>query len=211
MTAIMEESIRDRVGREICQRDQSDFGRKAWMQSDKSSSTWLTLCPKEHNGLNARQFPVVVQTYFGIRQQFLTGLVGQYIRQKAGGGRKDRETECDAYGENLVKATLPGAGWTLHHDAVNIQVHRLARQTGMVSNMEVEDLFLRKLQESAIVQGGSVPLLNKHLKGYVPDGRQMGIACWKYPAGVDQFTEVKIIHSGTIQYKRPNVRNNHGG
>ena len=60
LTTILKESIRDELGREISQLDQSDFGRKAWMQSDKSSSAWVTACPKEHNGLNARQSPVVV-------------------------------------------------------------------------------------------------------------------------------------------------------
>jgi hypothetical protein len=53
LTTILEESRRDKLGREISQRDQSDFGRKAWMQSDKSSSAWVTACPKEHSGLNA--------------------------------------------------------------------------------------------------------------------------------------------------------------
>jgi hypothetical protein len=81
----------------------------------------------------------------------------------------------------------------------------------MVSSMEVEDVFMRRLQESAISPDNSVPLLSKHLKGYVPDGRQMGIANGKYPAGVDQYTEVKIIHSGTVQYSRPEVRDNPGG
>ncbi len=133
----------------------------------------------------------------------MTGLVGQYIRQKTGGGKKDRETECDAYGENLVKAALPGAGWTLHHDAVNLQGHRIVIHIGMVSIMEVEDPFLRMLRESAITPDDYVPLLSKHLKGYVPDGRQTGSACGKYPAGVDQFTEVKVIHNGTIHYRRP--------
>ena len=114
---------------------------------------------------------MVVQTYFGVQQQCLTGLVGQFIRQKAGGGRKDRETECDAYGENLVKATLLEAGWTLHHDAITIQVHRIARESRMVINMEVEDVFMRRLQESAIVPDDFVPLLSKNLRGYVQDGR----------------------------------------
>jgi hypothetical protein len=72
-------------------------------------------------------------------------------------------------------------------------------------------VFMRRLQESAIIPDNSVPLLSKHLRGYVPDGRQTGIACGKYPAGVDQYTEVKVIHSGTIQYDRPDVRNNPGG
>jgi len=40
---------------------------------------------------------------------------------------------------------------------------------------------------------------------------QTEIACGKHPAGVDQFTEVNIIHNGTIQYKRTNVRNDRGG
>ncbi len=65
----------------------------------------------------------------------------------------------------------------------------------MVNNMEVEDLVLRKLKESAITPDDYVALLNKHLKGYVPDWRQTRIACGKHPAGVDQFTEVKIIHN----------------
>jgi hypothetical protein len=72
-----------------------------------------------------------------------------------------RETECDAYGENLVKATLPGADRTLHHDAINLQIHRVARQSGMVSTMEVEEYFLRMLQESAINPDSAMPLLGK--------------------------------------------------
>ncbi len=55
----------------------------------------------------------------------------------------------------------------------------------MVNNMEVEDPFLRRLSKSVIVPNEFVPILNKHLKGYVPDGRQTGIACWKYPARVE--------------------------
>jgi hypothetical protein len=46
-----------------------------------------------------------------------------------------------------------------------------------------------------------MPLLNKHLKGYVPDGRKTRIANSKHPAGVDQFTEVKVIHGGTVHQK----------
>ena len=101
----------------------------------------------------------------------MVGLVGRHIRQKAGRGKEAKETECDAYGENLIKATLPGAGWALHHDAINLKVHKIARQSGMTSLMEVGDFFMRRLNESAIIPGNSMPLLIKHLKGYVPDGR----------------------------------------
>jgi len=85
-------------------------------------------------------------------------------KTKTGRGKTIRETECDAYGENLVKATLPGARWTLRHDTINLQVHRVARKTGLVSTMEVEDYFLRKLQESAIQPDNARLLLGKQLK-----------------------------------------------
>jgi len=47
------------------------------------------------------------------------------------------------------------------------------------------------------------------LKGYVQDGRQTGFATNKHPSGIDQFIEVKVIHSVCVQYGRPDVRDNH--
>ncbi len=81
----------------------------------------------------------------------------------------------------------------------------------MVNNLEVEYYFLRKRREAAIIPSQSVPLLSKHLKGHVPDGHQMGIANGKYPAGVNQFTEVKVIQSGAVQYRRPEGRDDQQG
>jgi hypothetical protein len=79
-------------------------------------------------------------------------------------------------------------------------------QTGMVNDMETEDFFIRKLSETAINPALSVPLLSRNLKGYVPDGYQTGITSGKYPAGVNKFMEVKVIHSGTVRYMRLDVR-----
>jgi hypothetical protein len=92
ITAVMEESRRARLDRQIRQRDHTDFGRKAWIQSDKSSSAWVTTCPKEHSRLTEKQFPVVAQAYFGVGQRCLVGLVGRQIRQKAGRGKEVRDT-----------------------------------------------------------------------------------------------------------------------
>ena len=98
-----------------------------------------------------------------------------------------------------------------HHDQINNQLHKIFRQSGMSSTMEIEDYFIRKLRETAINPVQSMPLLSKHLKGYVPDGHQTGIANGKYPAGINQFTEVKVIHSGTVQYNRKEVRDDPQG
>ena len=75
----------------------------------------------------------------------------------------------------------------------------------MISQVEVEDYFIRKLQGMAVTPNDNVQILNKHFKGYVLDGRQLGVACNKLPGGIDQFTEVKVIHKGTIHYMRPDV------
>ena len=100
----------------------------------------------------------------------MLGGATRQIRQEAGRGKDVREPDCDAYGKNLIKATLPGIGWALHHDAINLQVHWIARQSGLTSSMEVGDFFMRKMSESAIILDNNVHLLIKHLKGYVPDG-----------------------------------------
>ena len=76
----------------------------------------------------------------------------------------------------------------------------------MTSDMEVEDYFLRKVREMALNPVQIVPLLSTNLKGYVPDGHQTRIANEKYLAGVNQFTKVKVIHSGAVKYMRPEVR-----
>ncbi len=54
---------------------------------------------------------------------------------------------------------------------INVQLHKIFRQSGMTSDLEVEDYFLRKLKETAVNQGQNMPLLSRNLKGYVPDGR----------------------------------------
>ena len=74
------------------------------------------------------------------------------------------------------------------YNGINLQLHKILRQSGMCIDMEVEDYFLRKLRETAINPSQYVPLLSRNLKRYVPDGHQTGIACGKYPAGVNQFT-----------------------
>jgi len=188
LSATMDDSRRHMVNEHTKVKEKEDFWRKAWMQRDKSSSAWVMACPKEHSYLNSDQFPVVCQTYFGVPQTCLEGLKGQPILQKSRRrGRRNRETECNVYGENLVKATLPGGGWIYHHNGINLQLHMIFRQSGMTIDMEVEDYFLRKLREMAINPAQFVPLLSRNLKGHVPDGHQTGMASGKYPAGVNQF------------------------
>ena len=68
----------------------------------------------------------------------------------------------------------------------------------MVSHMKIEDYFVRKLKNMAITPNYSVPVLSKHLRGYVPDKRQLGSACNNFPIEIDQFTKAKFIHTGKV-------------
>ena len=83
MTVTLVETRKVKIDNEIRRRDHADVGRKAWIHAYMMSNTWVTSCPKEHGALNAKQFPVVAQTYFGVGQTCMVGLVGQTIRQKA--------------------------------------------------------------------------------------------------------------------------------
>jgi hypothetical protein len=94
---------------------------------------------------------------------------------------------CNPFGGNLVKATLLGSGWTYHHEEINNEIHGIIKQYGKVSQLEIEDCFIRKLQGMVITPSGLVPILSKHLKGYVPNGRQLGVACNKFLGGIDEF------------------------
>jgi hypothetical protein len=78
-------------------------------------------------------------------------------------------------------------------------------------SVEIEYFFIRKLQGMIVTPSKLMPILGKHLKGYVPNGRQLGIACNKSPDGIDQFTEVKVIHIGTVQNTRLDERDDENG
>ncbi len=147
----MDDNRRHRLNEHTRDKHHDDFERKAWMQCDKSNSAWVTTCPKEHSSLNRRQFPVVCQTYFGVPQACLAGLQVHPILQKSvRKGKRSRESGCDVFGENLVKATLPGGGWTYHHNGINLQLHKIFRQSGMCSDLEVDNYFIQKLREMAV-------------------------------------------------------------
>ena len=76
LTATLDVTRRVKIDNEIRRKDHTDFGRKAWILADRMSNTWVAACPKEHNALSARQFPVVAHTYFGVGHTCMVGLVG---------------------------------------------------------------------------------------------------------------------------------------
>ena len=79
------------------------------------------------------------------------------------------------------------------------------------SEMEIEDYTKRKLADMAVPSNIDLPILITHLKGCIPYGRQTGIACNTIPAGNVHFTDIKVIHNGTVHHKRPYVRDNPQG
>ncbi len=64
ISAVLDESKKAWVHKELEPRPHEDFARKTWMHTYKSSTAWIWACPKEHNMLNERYFPVVAHTFF---------------------------------------------------------------------------------------------------------------------------------------------------
>ena len=83
--------------------------------------------------------------------QCIAGLVGQTVREKAGPGKPDRLTVCDAHGESLAKAVVPGGNQSHHHDAVNQAISWVCQTAGISASMEVTDHFTT-VASSEIVQ-----------------------------------------------------------
>ena len=55
----------------------------------------------------------------------------------------------------------------------------------MAKQLKIDDYFIRNLRGMAVTPNESVPILSKHLKGYVLDGRQLRIASNKFPGDID--------------------------
>jgi hypothetical protein len=55
----------------------------------------------------------------------------------------------------------------------------------MESQLEIEDYFINKVREMAVSPENTVPIHSKHMKGYIPDGRRLGIPRGNFPAGID--------------------------
>ena len=86
-------------------------------------------------------------------------------------------------------------------------VHNIAKHATLITYY-----FMCKLKKSTVQQDSHLPIFSsKQLKVYVLGGRHTGTATNKHPTGLDQFVEVKVIHSGCVQYGRPEVRDNHKG
>jgi hypothetical protein len=79
LSPTMDNIKRYKLNEHLTNKQSDDFSRKAWMQIDRNSNAWVTACPKENNAPNSKQFPIVVQTYFGVAQQCLASLESQPI------------------------------------------------------------------------------------------------------------------------------------
>ena len=52
LSATMDDHMRHKLIEHMKGTHQDDFGKKAWMQSDRNNNAWVTACPKEHSSLN---------------------------------------------------------------------------------------------------------------------------------------------------------------
>jgi hypothetical protein len=76
LSLVMDESQKFDTSKRFEDMQKANFGRKAWMQTDRASNAWVTTCPKKHIRLNVKRFPVMAQIYIGVRHYCFEELVG---------------------------------------------------------------------------------------------------------------------------------------
>jgi hypothetical protein len=146
--------------------------RNLFRQLDRNSSAWVPSLPDEQGKLRGQTFADVAALYFFLPCPTLRAVVGHLIpgRQPTRSG----VAHCDAYGDVLLAATMPGAGQTHLHDTAKLCVFKLARSVGVVGKTEAQHVFRSALPPRAAsemdaegrqsrAEGG------RERYGYVPD------------------------------------------
>jgi hypothetical protein len=169
-----------------------------FQQLDSFSSAWVTAVPGGDGAVQctAQEFREVGAAYFLQPSPSLAGRVGLVIRLPGA-------PDCDAYGDALSAASLPGCGpgtWSGQHNACQSAMHQAAVRARVCTQMEVVGLFNHLLP---LAEDGT-----NHLKAIIPDV----VAYMPLPPGgaggllvgegavVGHLGEVKTLHYSRVNY-----------
>ena len=131
----------DELQRDVMLLPQEDERRIAYLSEDRASSEFVRSFPSESHGwyTTSDEFAEILCDYLGVESPVSRQLTGRQI------GTTDRR--CDAYGHQLCLATLPGGGWTTHHDSLVSTIIRDVRSAGMDAVEEPRGIFVRALPQ----------------------------------------------------------------
>ena len=165
-----------------------DMRKRAWVNVDKFSTTWVTAWPDPIGHLTNAELMEISTFYFGLPSPACHSFVGQQI-----GSSRD---VVDRYGCKLTTAVLPGDGWRTQHDALKWCLTDDLKYAQVRSTTEVYGLFAPLLPQRARKELGGLPLRQRqgllpYFMIYCTDEKQI-----EHPT----LFELKTLHFGSSTY-----------
>ncbi len=117
----------DEVRRDLAPGDQR---RRAWLNVDEWSATWVNAMPHERLYLEDAEFREVAASYLGLPSPLCLAALAQRPDLRVHG------RQLDPYGNTLTSAAMPGRAWDIAHN--NIQRTIAADLTHLDLAVEVE-------------------------------------------------------------------------
>ena len=193
ITAQIEQARRDRFHALVQHLPQTDTRREAWMACDTLSTQWVTSWPTERREMGPRVFEEVFATYLGRDSPAVRTLAGRQIPCST------TARVCDAAGQQLGLATLPGGSHTSCHDTVAEAIWSTMRQAGLEVDTGADgrgprQLFHRVIPAAVLAgQAGRKPAI-------IPDGMTPRLRLGRETQEAAHLMDVKTVHGGGPAY-----------
>ena len=166
ITQQLEERDRRRLHEDMMRLPVGDPRRDAWLSEDNQSSQFLTSHPTRTFELGVEEFRLKFReafcTYLGAESPATRGLGALTIPCGGNSRRRDGPRQNDPHGQQINLANLPGASYTICHDAIAHEIWAIVREAGLAIGVEPRHLFHTLIPPAVLYQPGGKP-------GIVPD------------------------------------------
>ena len=132
------------------------------VSEDNQSSQFLTSHPTRTFELGEEEFREAFCTYLGAESPATRGLGALTIPCGGNSRRREGPRQNDPHGQQINLAHLPGASYTICHDAIAHEIWAIVREAGLAIGVEPRHLFHTLIPPAVLYQPGGKP-------GIVPD------------------------------------------
>jgi hypothetical protein len=196
LTQLVEIAAMTRLDGELAQLLRRTRESHLHRQVDSISTQWVTAIPQPDTVLSREQLREVAARFFLLPSPALAPFVGHVINVPNSRGT---QRLCDAFGDRLCTAQLPGAGYFGRaHDKLQGSIARTARGMGLPVEMEVEHGFQHCVPPERRHEATAA-----HLRGIIPD---LGMALpQEDPSSIDgsgysDLTRNCLLELKTLRY-----------
>ena len=170
-----------------------DQRRRAWLNVDEWSATWVNAMPQVRLYLEDVEFREVAASYLGLPSPQCVAALAQRPDLRVQG------RQLDPYGNTLTSVTMPGKAWDMAHSNIQRTIAADIAQLGIPIEVECRNKVnswmphaFRTQVDNHTAQG------QRPLTGVIPD---MAVRLeWKGAPTREQLLDVKRIHVNPSNY-----------